>query len=143
MWCLAGSQAVDQLICCCGPGSRRACGSPLGLSRALQPIHLLWVFFEQGLWGRFGPESRGPRVRSIWPVGEAASLCSWCAPTQGFRCGRTAGVSGVGPQSANLGALNWASGESLVCLSCIHSPGAEGVRVQEATAAAESCLTSR
>ena len=75
MWSLAGSQAIDQLICC------------------------------------FGPESRGPWALCFGPVGGAASLCSWCAPTGGYRCGRPARVSGVGPQSANLGAGNRVSGE--------------------------------
>ena len=102
MWSLAGSQAVDQAICCFGPGSR----------------------------GRFGP------------VSGAASLCSRCAATQGFRCGCPAGVSGVGPQSANLGAGNRASGECRGCLSRIHRPGAEGGGAPEAVAAAESSLTT-
>ena len=51
-------------------------------------------------------------------------------------------VSGVGPQSANLGARNWASGECRGCLSCFHSPGAYVGRVPEAAAAAECSLTS-
>ena len=50
-------------------------------------------------------------------MGGAANLCSWCAPIRGFRCGRPAGVSGVGPQSANLRACNRASGELGGCLS--------------------------
>ena len=37
---------------------------------------------------------------------------------------------------------NWASGACWGCLSPVHSPGAEGVGVQEATAAAESSLNS-
>ena len=37
---------------------------------------------------------------------------------------------------------NWASGESWGCLSCVHSPGAEGGGVPEAAAAVESSLTS-
>ena len=39
----------------------------------------------------------------------------------------------VGPQSTNLGAHNRASGVCWGWLSCIHSPGAEGGRVTEAT----------
>ena len=37
---------------------------------------------------------------------------------------------------------NRASGECWGCLSGVHSPGSEGVGVQEATAALESCLNS-
>ena len=47
-------------------------------------------------------------------------------------------VSGVGPQSANLGAGHWASGECRGCLSRIHRPGAEGGGAPEAEAAGES-----
>ena len=72
----------------------------------------------------------------------AASLCTWCAPTRGFSCGRPAGVSVVGPQSADLGAPNLASGEGLGCLSSVHSPGAEGGGAPEPGAAAESSLIS-
>ena len=49
-------------------------------------------------------------------------------------------VSGVGPQSANLGALNPASGERLGCFSRFHSPGAEGGGVPVVVAAVESSL---
>ena len=41
----------------------------------------------------------------LWACAWAASLCSWCAPTRGLRCGRPAGVSGVGGQ---LGFQLWA-----------------------------------
>ena len=51
-------------------------------------------------------------------------------------------VSGVGRQSTNLGAGNWASGECRGCLSRVLSPGAEGGGAPEAAAAAESSLTS-
>ena len=60
------------------------------------------------------------------------------APHGGFRCGRPTGFSGVGPQSANLGALNPASGERLGCFSRFHSPGAEGGGVPVVVAAVES-----
>ena len=90
----------------------------------------------------FGPESRSLRVRCFEPVGGAASLCSRCAPTRGFRCGHPTGVSGVGPLSALLGVGNQASGESWGCLSHVQRPGAEGGGVPEAAAAAESSLTS-
>ena len=72
----------------------------------------------------------------------AASLCSRCAPIRGFMGGRPAGVSGVGPQSADLGARNQASGDLWGCLSHVHSPGAEGGGAREASAAFESCLIS-
>ena len=51
-------------------------------------------------------------------------------------------VSGVGPQSANLGAGNRASGEHQGCLSRVNHPGAEGGGAPEATAAVESSLIS-
>ena len=56
--------------------------------------------------------------------------------------GRPAGVSVVGPQATDLGACNWASGESWGCLSRVHCPGAEGGGAPEAEAAVESSLTS-
>ena len=52
------------------------------------------------------------------------------------------GASGVGTQSANLGAGNLASGEPWGSLSRIHSPGAAGGGAPEALAAVESSLTS-
>ena len=66
------------------------------------------------------------------------------APHRGFRFLRPAGVSGVGLQSANLGARNQASGEHAYwgCLLCVHSPGAEGGGAPEAEAAVESSLTN-
>ena len=51
-------------------------------------------------------------------------------------------VSGVGPQSANLGGGNRASGECPGCLSRIHRPGAERGGAPEASAAAGSSLIS-
>ena len=85
MWSLSGSQAIDQWISSFGPGLCEAGWSPaLGLSRA-------------GQGGRFGPESHGPWVCCFGPVGGAASLISWCAPTRS---------SGVG---ARPGFLVWAS----------------------------------
>ena len=92
------------------------------------------------------------------------------APTRGFRCGPKAtdwgthplghfgnGAQAAGPLMrvrAHQGFQLWApslliwvcasgaSHESWGCLSRVHSPGAEGVGVQEATAAAESSLNS-
>ena len=96
MWCLVGSQAVDQPICGFGPGSRMASlSSALGLGCSGgwrdQPLWALVVCSQS--FCCFGP------------VSGAAILCSWCAPTRGFRCGRPAGVSGVGGQ---LGFQLWA-----------------------------------
>ena len=122
-----------------GPAGSAALGlsGTAGLSAALglarghgQPVH------------GFGTESRGWPVHRLRPVHGAASLCTWCAPTRGFSCGRPAGVSVVGPQSADQGAPNRASGERRGCLSGVHCPGAERGGVPEAAAAAESSLTS-
>ena len=88
MLSLAGSQLVDQLICCFWPGWRTA-----GWSAAL------------GQSSGFGLESRGPRIHHFEPVGGAASLCSWCTPTRGFRCGCPVGGLGV---VAQLGFQLWA-----------------------------------
>ena len=130
MWFLVGSQAFDQWICCFGPGSQ---GQGVDFGPEL-PV---------ACWSScFGPLSCGPQGHPFGPVVGAASLCSGCAPTQGFKCGHPTGVSGVGPQSANLGAGNWASGEHQACLSCVHSPGAEGGGVPEATVAPQSSLIS-
>ena len=76
MWSLAGSQAIDQLICCFGLESCSA-----GLSTAL------------GL-----SCAQGPPVCYLGPVCGAASFCFWWAPTRGFRFGRPARVSVVGSQ---------------------------------------------
>ena len=64
------------------------------------------------------------------------------APRWVLRCGRPAGVSVVGPQSANLGARNQASGVCLGWLSRVHRTGVEGGGAPEALAAGESFLTS-
>ena len=71
------------------------------------------------------------------PLGRFGSVRpgSW-ATDQGAR---SPGVSVVGAQSADLGARQLGV---LGCLSRIYSPGAEGLGAQEATAAAESSLTS-
>ena len=87
-----------------------------------------------GGWGRFGTESRGTQVHFFGLVGgEQLASAPDAHPPE---------VSGVGPQSANLRARNRASGECRGCLSCVHSPGAEGGGAPEAEAAAESFLTS-
>ena len=94
-------------------------GSALGLScTALGSAALgLWVVQLASAPGAHPPEVLG--------VG---------APG-GLSCGRPAGVSVVGPQSSELG-------ERWGCLSCLHSPGAEGGGAPEAADAAESSLTS-
>ena len=61
---------------------------------------------------------------------------------RGLRCGWPAEVSGVGPQSTDLGAHIRDSGERRGCLSPVHSPGVDGGVAPEAVAAAESSLTS-
>ena len=76
----------------------------------------------------------------LW-VGQLA-FAFRCTPTRSFRCGRPAGVSGVGPQSTNLGACDQASGEHGGCLSLVHCPGLQGGGAPEASAAEESSLTS-
>ena len=46
---------------------------------------------EAGLSSCFGPESHSPGFRSFGPVRGASILCSWCAPTRGFRLGAPPG----------------------------------------------------
>ena len=107
MWSLAGSQAVDQQICCFGP-------------ELLGPVH-----------GQLAsaPSAHSPEVSGVGTLpGFQVWVSSW-----GFSCW---------PQSTNLGVRNQASGEPWGCLSCVHSPGAEGGGAKEATAAAESSLNS-
>ena len=84
---------------------------------------------------RFGPELLGLAV--------PGALCLWVGQLASAPGAHPLEVSGVGPQSANLGAGNRASCEVQACLFRIHRPGAEGGGAQEAMAAAESCLTSR
>ena len=79
----------------------------------------------------FGPMHRGSQT--LIRVCTHPRFQVW-APTE---------VSGVGPQSANLGVRNRASGELGGCLSRLHSPGAEGGGAPEAMAAVASSLTSR
>ena len=66
----------------------------------------------------FGPSScSAGRSDALGPcVGQLASAPSAHPPE----------VSGVGPQSANLGVRNRASGERQGCLSLVNSPGAKG-----------------
>ena len=115
MWSLAGSQGFDQLIWGFEPGSSRA-----SLSAALG----LCVGQLASAPGAYPPRFQ------VW------------VPHWGLRCGRPAVVSVVSPQSANLGARNWASGVCWGWLSRVHSPGAEGRGAPEAKAAAENSLTS-
>ena len=96
MWSLAGSQVFDQLIC--GFGSKwqawQAGPAAFGLSCWRLVFLLLWAWL-----------ALGQQVGRLGPVCGAASLCSWWAPTRGFRCGVPAGVLGVGGQ---LGFQLWA-----------------------------------
>ena len=71
-----------------------------------------------------------------------AALGLWVGPLASATGAHPLEVSGVGPQSTNLGACNRASREHQGCLSSIHRPGAEGGGTPEAAAAAESSLTS-
>ena len=73
----------------------------------------------------------GSAVLGLW-VGQLASAPGAHPPE----------VSGVGPQSANLGACNRASGERRSCLYRVHIPGADGGGAPEAAAAAQSSLFS-
>ena len=99
-----------------------------------QPRFQVWV----PTWGfRCGPQTTDWGAH---PLGHFGSVRPGSqAADQGAR---PPGVSGVGAQSADLGARNRASGVCWGCLSRVHSPGAERVGGQEATAAAESSLTS-
>ena len=76
-------------------------------------------------------------------AGQSAALGLWVGQLASAAGAYPPEVSGVGPQSANLGACNQASGEHQGCLSRVHSPGAEVRGAPEAVAAAESSLTSR
>ena len=91
----------------------------------------------------FGPELQGTSGAALGLSREAlgsAALGLWVGQLASAPGAHPPEVSGVGPQSANLGAHNWASGERRGCLSCVHSPGAEGVGAQEAAAAVENSL---
>ena len=107
------------------------------------------------MWGWpfccFGTESHSQQVASWGLCMEQLASAPGAHPPKvsgvgappGSQCGQPAEVSGVGPQSADLGARNRASGERRWgCLSRIHSPGAEGGGAPVAVAAAESSLTS-
>ena len=103
--------------------------------------------YGAGQSSRFGPESL---VQPADPVALGLSPAALGSPALGVWMGQLASapgthppdVSGVGPQSANLGSGNQASSERRGCLSRIHRPGAEGGGAPEAAAAAESSLIS-
>ena len=75
-------------------------------------------------------------------AGRSAALGLWVGQLDSAPGVHPPEVSGVGPQSSNLGAGNWASGERQGCLSRVHSLGSEGGGAQETRADAESSLTS-
>ena len=91
-------------------------------------------------------------ARVSWVGGVALGLCQvvllspvlglWVEQLASAPAAHPPEVSGVGPQSANLGASNWALGERRGSLSHVHHPGAEGGGAPEAAAAAESSLSS-
>ena len=81
MWSLADSQALDQPICCFGPGSSVAGWSPaLGLSWAAlgSAAFSLWVGQLASAPGAHPPEVSG--------VGAPPGFQLWEA-SLGFRCG--------------------------------------------------------
>ena len=141
MFCLCPREPVGPAGLCVQVLGRRCRCGPWQAARPLT-----------GQSSRFGLESLGRAgplwdwvmrhsVRCFGPVGGAASLCSRCSPTWGFRCGRPSGVSCVGPQFANLRAqpgLTWALG----CLSRAGTPGVERGGAPGAVAAAQSSPTS-
>ena len=162
VWSLTGSQAfvwVVQPICCFGP-VRGAASHRSGYAPTRG--------FRCGLPGHFW---RCEPTQALCVCAPRQPGClSGRTPTRGFRCGPQAtdwgmcplGHFGSGAQAAGLlirvcahpefqlwapsplirVCANWASGTCWGCLSPVHSPGAEGVGVQEATAAAESSLNS-
>ena len=79
-------------------------------------------------WGAHPPMASGVGIQATDRV---------CAPTRGFAPMRP------GSLDLDLGAHpTWVSGVCWGCLSGVHTPGAEGVGAQEATAAAENSLNS-
>ena len=85
------------------------------------------------------------------PGSLAADLCahwspalSLCTPAAGplIRVRAHPGFQVWAPSPLIWVHTNRASGMCWGCLSCVHSPGAEGVGVQEASAAVESSLNS-
>ena len=76
----------------------------------------------------FGPELRasGRSAALGLCVGHVASAPGVHPPTRGFRCGLPAGVSVVGPKSADLGVCNRASGEHRSCFSAFTVQGLRG-----------------
>ena len=89
--------------------------------------------------GHFGPVCPGSRadglglhIPSFGPVAWAAGLLIRVRAYSGFQVWAPSPLIWV--------PANCASGVFWGCLSGVHSPGAEGVEVQEATAATESSL---
>ena len=109
------------------------------------------------MWSPAGSQGVYPVVGAICSCGPGV----WgCSAAVGLWAGQPATELGAYPPqvsgvSAQPGLQLWApslliwvqarqaSGECWGCLSCVHSPGAEGGGAPEARAAAESSLTSR
>ena len=67
-----------------------------------------------------------PAALGLSPVAlETTALGLWMGQLASSPGVHPSEVSGVDPQSANLGAINWASGEHWGCFSHVHSTGAE------------------
>ena len=84
----------------------------------------------------------GPSQAARLLISQCAALGLWVGQLASAPDAHPPEVSGVGGQSANLGASNRGSQEHQGCLSHVHHPEAEGGGAPEAVGAAESSLTS-
>ena len=103
------------------------------------PMLLIEVLTHPGTLGLYAQTAR-PLIWVHTDPGFGSVRWGSGASDQGVR---PPGVSVVGAQSMIWVRANRDSGVCWGCLSGVHSPGAEGVGEQEATAAAESSLNSR